>query len=60
MIPALLRQKQDCYELEVNLIYRANSKTSRAIQRTPVSNKQTNLILAKRSRSEIINQSINK
>jgi hypothetical protein len=41
LIPALGRQRQeDLCEFKANLVYRASSRTARAIQRNPVSKKQ--------------------
>ena len=41
LIPALGKQRQvDLCEFEASLVYRASSRTARAIQRNPVSKKQ--------------------
>ena len=41
MIPALRREEQaDPHEFEVSLVYRANSRTTRATLRNPVSKSQ--------------------
>ena len=43
LVPALRRQRQaDIHKFEPSLLYRVNSRTARATQRTPVSNSQTN------------------
>jgi hypothetical protein len=43
LIPALRRQRQaDLCEFEASLVYRVSSRTSRAIQRNSVSDKQSN------------------
>ena len=42
MIPALGRQKQaDLCEFEASLVYKASSRTARAIQRNPVLENKT-------------------
>jgi hypothetical protein len=45
LIPALGRQRQVISEFEASLVYRMSSRTARATQRNPISdktNKQTN------------------
>jgi hypothetical protein len=42
LIPALGRQRQTDSEFEASLVYKVSSRTARAIQRNPVSKKQTN------------------
>jgi hypothetical protein len=43
LIPALGRQRQvELCEFKDSLVYRASSRTAKATQRNPVSNKQTN------------------
>jgi hypothetical protein len=40
LIPALGRQRQADFELEASLVYKVSSRTARAIQRNPVSEKK--------------------
>jgi hypothetical protein len=42
LISALRRQRQaDLYEFKVSLVYKVSSRTAKATQRNPVSNRQT-------------------
>jgi hypothetical protein len=42
IIPALGRQSRQISEFKASLVYKVSSRTARAIQRNPVSKKQTN------------------
>ena len=42
LIPALRRQRQCISEFEASLVYKVSSRTARAIQRNPVSEKKKN------------------